>query len=216
MLHARPARVRARRRMTGIAMTTVALFALSACGGDPEAQETVGPTAGSDPSSTAQAYEPTLPPYTSDVDLTDEETEQVEETLLAINQLFFYASSLSPDSLAGLEELASAKMISAEMYESHKDLATVAKRENQELVGSMDVTEVAVWEHEEDEFGYFGVCLDYNSWGLVDAETGLTDEGEEPPNSRLQMATLKAYYDNGKPVLQDLLFGAPEDECNNL
>ena len=99
MLHARPARVRARRRMTGIAMTTVALFALSACGGDPEAQETVGPTAGSDPSSTAQAYEPTLPPYTSDVDLTDEETEQVEDLLILIDEFNILTSSLSDESV---------------------------------------------------------------------------------------------------------------------
>lgn len=55
MVHARPARVRALHRMTGIAMVTAALVAISGCGGDPEAQETMDPTASGSPSSTAQA-----------------------------------------------------------------------------------------------------------------------------------------------------------------
>ena len=215
MLHARPARVRARRRMTGIAMTTVALFALSACGGDPEAQETVGPTAGSDPSSTAQAYEPTLPPYTSDVDLTDEETEQVEETLLAIDEYINYSSSTTDASATGVDRLASSNLISDGLRDAYAEVKSEADKEGKELTGEVAITEMAVWEYEPDDFGYFGFCIEFRDWGLVDPNTGL-DENGESPGSSMQLSELQAHYEDGDPVLQNLRFDAPENECKNL
>lgn len=215
-MHARLIRQRARRTTSVVAASAVAALLLSACGGEPEAQETVGPTAGAPSPTSEQSYEPTLPPYTSDVELSDEETAQVEETLQAIDELFHYASSLSPGSVAGLERMAAEDLIAAELHESHEKLSNQASSENQKLVGAMEVTETSVWEYTYDDYGYFGVCLNYDGWGLVDSTTGLTPDGKEPPDSRLQMATLKAHYKDGRPVLQDLLFGAPEDECNNL
>lgn len=216
MLHARPARVRARRRMTGIAMTTVSLFALSACGGDPEAQETVGPTAGGDPSSTAQAYEPTLPPYTSDVDLTDEETEQLEDTLLAINEYIFYTSATTDESSAGINRLFDEKKISEGMRDAYHELKDDAEDDGKALTGQLNITDMAVWEYTPDEFGYFGFCLEYQDWGLVDQTTGLSDDGETPPATKLQLAELQAFFDEGDPVLQNLRFDVPENECKNL
>ena len=112
--------------------------------------------------------------------------------------------------------MASEKLIAAELHESHEELADQASSENRELVGSMKVTETSVWEYTYDDYGYFGICLNYDAWGLVDSTTGLTADGEKPSESRLKMATLKAHYEGGRPVLQDLLFGAQEDECNNL
>jgi hypothetical protein len=178
----------------------VALFALSACGGDPEAQETVGPTAGSDPSSTTQAYEPTLPPYTSDVDLTDEETEQVEETLLAIDEYIFYTASFSDTSNEKINELAKQMIISEDLRDAHLDAADNAKKENKKLTGSIAVTDFAVWDYQGGSYGYFGICLELDNWGLVSEDPKNSADEEGSLQSRPQLAEIEAHYQGDKPL----------------
>ena len=166
MLHARPARVRARRRMTGIAMTTVALFALSACGGDPEAQETVGPTAGSDPSSTAQAYEPTLPPYTSDVDLTDEETEQVEDLLLLIDEFNILTGTLSEGSDQQASELSGS--VDDDLLTSQIEGMTEAMEDGVRTRGYVTPRSAIVVDFSTDET-VVSVCYDFSEYEIFEA-----------------------------------------------
>lgn len=100
-MHARLIRQRARRTTSVVAASAVAALLLSACGGEPEAQETVGPTAGAPSPTSEQSYEPTLPPYTSDVELTDEDEQDVEELLLLIDEFNILTSTLTEQ---GIEE----------------------------------------------------------------------------------------------------------------
>ena len=100
-MHARPTRLRARRTTSAVAASAAAAVLLSACGGEPGAQETVGPTAGAPSPTSEQSYAPTLPPYTSDVELTDEEEQDVEELLLLIDEFNILTSTLTEE---GIEE----------------------------------------------------------------------------------------------------------------
>lgn len=216
MRHARPTGLRARRTTSAVAASAAAAVLLSACGGQPGAQETVGPTAGAPSPTSEQSYAPTLPPYTSDVELTDEETAQVEDTLQAIDEYFYFTSGFTDMHNQGIEDLANRNMISSGLKDAHLDAADAASEENQTLVGSVTVTEATVWEYDEGTYGYFGVCLDLDGWGLVDEDTSQPPGDTGELSSRLQLAELEAKYEGPDPVLQNLRFGDPANECSNL
>lgn len=216
MRHARPFRRRARRTTSVVAASAIAALLLSACGGEPEAQETVGPTAGAPSPTSEQSYEPTLPPYTSDVELSDEATAQVEETLQAINEYILFSSTTSDEGAAGIDQLANANKISSGLRDAYVEMKDEADQDGLSLSGEVQISEMAVWEHTPDDSGYYGFCLEFKNWGLVDPATGLDGSGEAPPASRTQLAELQAEFDDGAPVLQNLRFDAPENECKNL
>lgn len=215
-MHARPTRLRARRTTSAVAASAAAAVLLSACGGEPGAQETVGPTAGAPSPTSEQSYAPTLPPYTSDVELTDEETAQVEETLVAIDEYIYFSSTTSEEGAVGIEELADANKISEGLRDAYVKMKDAADEDGLSLAGEVEISEMAVWEHMLNDSGYYGFCLEFRDWGLVDPATGLGEGGDSPPANRTQLAELQAEFDDGAPVLQNLRFDAPENECKNL
>lgn len=97
-----PAR-RKRRLRSGIAAVAAsALLVLAACSGSPDVPATVGPTATPDQPET---YEPTLPPYTSEVELSAEDEEDVEELLLLIDEFMTLTSTLEGPTTKYVESL---------------------------------------------------------------------------------------------------------------
>ena len=86
-------------------MAALSLIGLSGCSGAADAAPTVGPTAGADESVEPAEYEPTLPPYTSEVDLSAEDEAEVEELLLLIDEFSTYTSTLDSASLQTVESL---------------------------------------------------------------------------------------------------------------
>ncbi len=194
----------------------IAALLLTACGGEPGAQETVGPTGGAPSPASEQSYAPTLPPYTSDVELTDEETAQVEDTLQAIDEYIYYSSTTSDEGAIGIDRLADANKISEGLRDAYVEMKDEADASGMSLAGEVEISEMAVWEHTPNDSGYYGFCLEFRDWGLVDPTTGLDESGDSPPADRTQLAELQAEFDDGAPALQNLRFDAPENECKNL
>ena len=71
--------------VAGAAVAALSLLVLSGCSGAADAAPTVGPTAGATEAAEPTEYEPTLPPYTTEVDLSAEDEAEVEELLLLID-----------------------------------------------------------------------------------------------------------------------------------
>ncbi|HJG80323.1 MAG TPA: hypothetical protein K8V08_07910 [Brevibacterium senegalense] len=140
----------------------------------------------------------------------------MEDTLQAIDEYFYFTSGFTEKHNDGIEGLADRNIISSGLRDAHLDAAEEASSENQTLVGTVTVTEAAVWEYDEGTYGYFGVCLDLDGWGLVDADTSQPPEDGGELSSRLQLAEIEAKFEGTDPVLQNLRFGDPSNECSNL
>lgn len=95
-----------------------ALLMLAACSGDPEFPETVGPTSTPDETEPA-VYEPTLPPYTSEVELSAEDEAEVEELLLLIDEFTKLTSTLEEPTTEYAESLEG--RVEAEMLKGYID-----------------------------------------------------------------------------------------------
>lgn len=91
--------------IAGAALAALSLIVLSGCSGAADAAPTVGPTAGADETAEPTEYEPTLPPYTSEVDLSADDEAEVEELLLLIEKFSTYTSTLDGQSLETVESL---------------------------------------------------------------------------------------------------------------
>ncbi|MGO1606004.1 MAG: hypothetical protein ACTHXF_00885 [Brevibacterium yomogidense] len=133
-------------------MAALSLIGLSGCSGAADAAPTVGPTAGADESVEPAEYEPTLPPYTSEVDLSAEDEAEVEELLLLIDEFSTYTSTLDSASLQTVESLDDSvdKQMLEQYWEGMKEAYEEGKRTSGLIVPestvllSLDMTEATV------------------------------------------------------------------------
>src|SRR5699024_6334717 len=84
--------------VAGAAVAALSLLVLSGCSGAADAAPTVGPTAGATEAAEPTEYEPTLPPYTTEVDLSPEDEAEVEELLLLIDEFSTLTATLDGQS----------------------------------------------------------------------------------------------------------------------
>lgn len=167
MRHARPTGLRARRTTSAVAASAAAAVLLSACGGEPGAQETVGPTAGAPSPTSEQSYAPTLPPYTSDIELTHEEEQDVEELLLLIDEFNILTGTLedgSPDRASSLEG-----SVDKELLESHIDGMKETLSDGIRTRGPVTPMSAIILEH-SDESAVASICYDFSAYQIFNIE----------------------------------------------
>lgn len=150
---------------------------LSGCSGAADAAPTVGPTAGADETVEPTEYEPTLPPYTSEVDLSAEEEAEVEELLLLIEKFSMYTADVTPHSISGLQLIKN--NLDPKFISSHEDFASEISANGYEISGSVTISDAAIWRFEDHNYAMVGICYDYDHWGVIDPDSGDAVEGHE-------------------------------------
>lgn len=168
LCHGRSRRGEKTRRALGIAgaaLTTLSLIGLSGCSGAADAVPTVGPTAGADESVEPAEYEPSLPPYTSEVDLSAEDEAEVEELLLLIDELSYYTSNITEENIVGLKGLE--PRLSNEVFDEHIAALQNALDEGQSAEGVIEVSATQVTEFEDGRRVVVATCYDMSSHRVV-------------------------------------------------
>ncbi|GAA2091567.1 hypothetical protein GCM10009823_08770 [Brevibacterium salitolerans] len=160
------------------ALATVLL--LTACGGDPEAPATVGPTAGADPEPT---YEPTIPPYTSAVELSSEDREQIDELLLLIDEWVEYASGTTDYHLAGFESLT--PRLSADFAKKHQDSLNAESEAQATTRGTISIKNSLVGLYNEGSDAQIWTCVDYTNYKWMRKNESSTEEVDKEDSERL-------------------------------
>lgn len=148
----RGARTRRPLGVAAAALAALSLLGLSGCSGAADAAPTVGPTAGADEPTEPTEYQPSLPPYTSEVDLSAEDEAEVEELLLLIDEFSTYTSTLDETSFQTVESLTG--HVDKEMLTQYRDSMKEAYDEGKRTSGvvtpestvilSLDATEAVV------------------------------------------------------------------------
>lgn len=132
---------------------------LTACSGSPDAPATVGPTATPEQPET---YEPTLPPYTSEVELSAEDEEDVEELLLLIDEFMTLTSTLEDGSREVAKESLRGK-VDDEMLNGYLELMDEAYAENKRTSGKI-VAKTNVVLDLNNTSATLATCYDYNDY----------------------------------------------------
>ena len=197
-------RTRRGARTVATALVALSLIGLSACGGSADATPTVGPTAGADETVELAEYEPTLPPYTSDVELSAEDEAEVEELLLLIDEFSTYTSDVTPHSIAGMQSIAS--NLDPKFISSHEEFALEVTSAGHEIGGSVDITDTAIWRFEDHNYAMVGICYDYDHWGVIDPATGAATEGHAVDRVLQTMAYVEAELDRSEWTLYNQKF----------
>lgn len=210
----RGARTRRTLGVAGAALTALSLIGMSGCSGAADAAPTVGPTAGADESLESAEYEPTLPPYTSEVDLSAEDEAEVEELLLLIDEFVSYSSGIDDFNSQGIAELS--PHLSEGLEEAYRNTVNDANEKGLHSTGSLEIQESAVWDFARDDYAHFGMCIEFDSWGLIDPDTGLTADGESLDGIRYQVAEIEAVSKETTWTLQNLRFDDESNECASI
>ncbi|WP_144573828.1 hypothetical protein [Brevibacterium jeotgali] len=192
----------------------LALIGLSGCSGAADAAPTVGPTAGADESVEPADYEPTLPPYTSDVDLSAEDEAEVEELLLLIDEFVSYSSGIDDFNSQGIAKIS--PHLSEGLEEAYRNTVSDANEKGLQATGSLEIQGSAVWAFARDDYAHFGLCIEFDSWGLIDPDTGLTADGESLDGIRYQVAEIEAVSKETTWTLQNLRFDDESNECASI
>lgn len=205
--------VRWRRPLRSCAATAAvsALLVLSACSGDPDIPETVGPTSTPDE---PDAYVPTLPPYTSQVELSPEDEEDVEELLLLIEQFGTYTSDVTnvhQERIRSIED-----SLSDDMKSSYHDFVQDAERGDVHVVGSVVITDTAVWRYESKSYAMVAICYRYDHWAVIENESGQLSEGHDPDRRYEQMAYVEAELEANGWLIYNQKFYADSSGCNDI
>lgn len=117
-----------------VAVAVPTLLLLGACSGNPDALARVGP-ASTPNESEPEAYEPTLPPYTSEVELTPEDEEDVEELLLLTDEFMKLTSTLEEPTIRYAESLAG--RVEDEMLEGYLGVMNEAIADRKQTNGAI-------------------------------------------------------------------------------
>ncbi|WP_143275842.1 hypothetical protein [Brevibacterium yomogidense] len=173
----RGARTRRPLRVAAAALAALSLLGLSGCSGAADAAPTVGPTAGADEPTEPTEYQPSLPPYTSEVDLSAEDEAEVEELLLLIDEFSTYTSDVTAQSVSGLQSIKD--NLDPKFISSHEEFVSEVNADGHEVGGSVTISDTAVWRFEDHNYAMVGICYDYDHWGVVDPDTGDAVEGHE-------------------------------------
>lgn len=161
----RGARTRRTLGVAGAALTALSLIGMSGCSGAADAAPTVGPTAGADESLESAEYEPTLPPYTSEVDLSAEDEAEVEELLLLIDELSYYTSSITEENIDGLKGLE--PNLSEKMFAEHLEALQSALEKGRSAEGSVEISSTYLSEFENDGRVVVATCYDMSTHRVV-------------------------------------------------
>ena len=192
----------------------LSLIGLSGCSGAADAAPTVGPTAGADESAEPAEYEPTLPPYTSEVSLSAEDEAEVEELLLLIDEFVSYSSGIDDFNSQGIEEIS--PHLSEGLEEAYRETVNDANEKGLQATGSLEIQDSSVWAFTRDDYAHFGMCIEFDSWGLIDPDTGLTADGESLDGIRYQVAEIEAVSNETTWTLQNLRFDDESNECASI
>lgn len=200
--------------IAGAALAALSLIVLSGCSGAADAAPTVGPTAGADETAEPTEYEPTLPPYTSEVDLSAEEEAEVEELLLLIDEFTEYTSGISERHEKGL--LSRKENIEKEIYRDHEEFIELARRDSYEINGSVEIARSSVWRFESGDYAMIGICYDHHNWGVEDPDDG--GQVDDYPHERdgLRMAYIEAERNDAGWEIYNQKFYDIEDGCDGL
>lgn len=169
------------------------LLAVAGCGGGAEAPETVSPTAGADPAPSDQIYEPTLPPYTSEVDLSAEETQQVEELLLLIDEFNLLTGTLTEDGPDRASTLAGS--VQDELLESHIEGMKETLSEGIRTRGQVVPKSAVVLKYGEGS-AVVSVCYDFSQYEIYDVDDPETPLYPDRPDEHAYDTTAKANDDS--------------------
>lgn len=210
----RGARTRRPLGVAAAALAALSLLGLSGCSGAADAAPTVGPTAGADESLESAEYETTLPPYTSEVDLSAEDEAEVEELLLLIDEFTEYTSGISEKHEEGL--MSRKSNIESEIYRDHEQFIETARRDHYVISGRVEITESSVWRFESDDYAMIGVCYDHHNWGVSDADDGGPVEDYPHERDGLRMAYIEAEWSGAGWKIYNQKFYDVEDGCDEL
>lgn len=210
----RGARTRRPLGVAAAALAALSLLGLSGCSGAADAAPTVGPTAGADEPTEPTEYQPSLPPYTSEVDLSAEDEAEVEELLLLIDEFISYSSGIDDFNSQGISDMS--PHLSDGLEEAYRNTVDDANERGLESIGSLQIENSAVWAFERDDYAHFGMCIEFDSWGLVDPDTGLTVDGESLDGIRYQVAEIEAVSIETDWSLQNLRFDDESNKCDSI
>ena len=200
--------------IAGAALTTLSLIGLSGCSGAADAVPTVGPTAGADESVEPAEYEPSLPPYTSEVDLSAEDEAEVEELLLLIDEFSTYTSDVTAQSVSGLQSIKD--NLDPKFISSHEEFVSEVDSNGYEVGGSVTISDTAVWRFEDHNYAMVGLCYDYDHWGVVDPDTGDAVEGHEVNQAIETMGYVEAELIDSEWTLYNQRFYEDGAGCNEI
>ncbi|GAA4507317.1 hypothetical protein GCM10023159_05290 [Brevibacterium yomogidense] len=161
-----------------------------------------------------ETYEPTLPPYTSEVELSAEDEKDVEELLLLIEKFSYYTSDITDANQAGIRSIRG--NLTDGMYSSYQDFAQEAADGKISVVGSVSITDSSVWRYETNEYAMIGLCYEYDHWAVIDNTSGRPSQGHDPNRTIEMLAYVEADLVGQRWLIGNQKFYSDRDDCNDL
>src|SRR5699024_10091018 len=153
--------------VAGAAVAALSLLVLSGCSGAADAAPTVGPTAGATEAAEPTEYEPTLPPYTTEVDLSAEDEAEVEELLLLIDEFSTLTATLDGQST---EAVASMKgRVDSQMLDEYMDGMRGAYDDGKRTSGAIVSTSTVVLDFDANE-AVIATCYDFSDYTVYESD----------------------------------------------